>query len=360
MSRAKLSIILLNYANWSDTLECLESLTRSSYKSLSVIVVDSGSPDDSVERLCAWVDSGEDARPHSEVWRQFPTSQVQRPRTINLVQPESKPSARSLPRFADSLTIVPSGRRLGFAAGCNAGLQLALQDPEVRYLWLLNNDTVVAPDALSHLVQRANSAGESLGALGTLVADYRDPDVIQILGGGRLRRISAEPCFSGHGLPIADANAYAEDATALDYISGASLVTTPSTIHLIGGLDSTMHLYWEDTDWCTRMRASGLRLEVCLQALVWHKGHASTGGINPYTKFHNFRSAAIYMRRHRKLWLAPLVVRLSKSLVRDILAARPLDALAAIRGLSAGLRVPRAAPRRPLEDTLQGGHSAGA
>ena len=147
MSDAKLCIVLLNHENWRDTLECLESLARLSYRQLAVLVVDTGSPDDSVPRLREWVESGGDRRGSPAVWRRLPSRPTVRPRACEILDAGDHGAARSLERFADLLTIVDVDRPLGFAAGCNQGLRLALGDPEVEYVWLLNNDTVVAPDS---------------------------------------------------------------------------------------------------------------------------------------------------------------------------------------------------------------------
>jgi len=51
----KVSIIVLNWNNWKDTIECLESLYRISYTNYNIILVDNGSDDDSVEKIGEYV-----------------------------------------------------------------------------------------------------------------------------------------------------------------------------------------------------------------------------------------------------------------------------------------------------------------
>jgi len=49
----KVSIIILNWNGWEDTIECLESLYQITYPNYDVIVVDNGSEDESVDkRVC--------------------------------------------------------------------------------------------------------------------------------------------------------------------------------------------------------------------------------------------------------------------------------------------------------------------
>jgi len=47
----KIAIIILNYNNWQDTIECLESVLRNDYPNYQVIVVDNGSANNSMEYI---------------------------------------------------------------------------------------------------------------------------------------------------------------------------------------------------------------------------------------------------------------------------------------------------------------------
>jgi len=52
----KVAVIILNYNGWQDTIECLESVLRNDYPNYQVIVVDNGSPDNSMEYIKAWAE----------------------------------------------------------------------------------------------------------------------------------------------------------------------------------------------------------------------------------------------------------------------------------------------------------------
>ena len=52
----KVTIIILNYNGWKDTIECLESVLRNDYPNYQVIVVDNGSPNNSIEYIKAWAE----------------------------------------------------------------------------------------------------------------------------------------------------------------------------------------------------------------------------------------------------------------------------------------------------------------
>lgn len=52
----KVYIIIVNFYNWWDTIECLESVLRSDFFNYQIIVVDNNSPNNSLEHLKAWAD----------------------------------------------------------------------------------------------------------------------------------------------------------------------------------------------------------------------------------------------------------------------------------------------------------------
>ena len=115
----KVAIILLNYNNYRDTFNCLDSLKKLTYSNYETIVVDNNSSNDSLYYL-----------------RQ---------------------------RTDKNLTVIDSGRNGGFAFGNNIGIQKALEN-NADYIMLLNNDTLVTPDFLEKLLLCfSNSNIENVG-----------------------------------------------------------------------------------------------------------------------------------------------------------------------------------------------------
>ena len=110
MLAPKVSVILVNWNNFRDTAECLESLKQASYPNLEVVVVDNGS-------------EGDDPRLIRE-------------------------------RFGDHVYVIENDKNYGFAEVCNIGIRDALTRG-ADYVALLNNDTIVAPDFLDELVSLA-------------------------------------------------------------------------------------------------------------------------------------------------------------------------------------------------------------
>ena len=80
------------------------------------------------------------------------------------------------------LVLIQTGANLGFAGGNNAGLRYALRQGDFGFAWLLNNDTVVRPDALSDLVRRMQERPDA-GICGLTLLYYDDPAKVQACGG---------------------------------------------------------------------------------------------------------------------------------------------------------------------------------
>ena len=134
-------IVLLNWNGWRDTHACLGSLAGLDYPNYEVVVVDNASTDGS----------------EAELRKRHP-----------------------------KLTLLQSGANLGFAGGNNVGLRSALAHG-AEYVWLLNNDTLVEPDALSELVGKMQREPD-LGLCGSTLLYESQRGTVQALGGARYNR----------------------------------------------------------------------------------------------------------------------------------------------------------------------------
>lgn len=148
------SLVVAVLVNWNrpvDTIECLESLFAGDYPNIVVVVCDNGSRDDSLGQIASW------ARGQVFVheWRQrspigVPANRVC-PLDYLLLTPESSIS-REVWNFPGRLFLIDAQRNLGFAGATNLGMAFALRNAATRYIWILNNDTIVAPNCLSRMV----------------------------------------------------------------------------------------------------------------------------------------------------------------------------------------------------------------
>jgi GT2 family glycosyltransferase len=219
-SEPSVTCILVNFNGWADTLQCLQSLCRIDYGSLSLILVDNGSTDDSVARIRA----------------AFP-----------------------------EIEIIESPRNLGFGAGNNLGIRRAL-DRGAKYVWLLNNDTVVRPDTLRALIAVAE-ADPSLGAVGSVLYYAHAPRQVQAWGGGYLNLRMGTTHHFHEAVPW----------ERLEYLTAASILIPAKMFENVGLFDEQYFMYWEDTDLSMRMRRAGWKLGVAEGATLLHKEGGTIG-----------------------------------------------------------------------------------
>lgn len=288
----KVSVITLNWNGRDDTLECLASLAELEYPNFEVIVVDNGSADGSVPAFRAL---------HPEV------------------------------------TVIENGKNLGYAEGMNAGLRHAYARG-AEYLLILNNDTTVHPSLLSELVRVAET-DERIGFLSGKVYFHAEPNRLQTAG----RR--AHPLLLVHelvGWGEIDHGQY-DQLQEYDYLDDIFLLVRRRAYEVTGGYDPNFFLYYEETDWCARVRRAGFRLVYVPTARVWHKHGRSTGGDRGRNfVYYMARNQIVFIRRHSSgghwaRYLCYLGTSSPRRIVRWLRERRPDLAGAYLHGVASGL-----------------------
>lgn len=234
-------IVVLNWNGWRDTVECLASLEKLTYRNFRVIVVDNGSTDDSV----------------SKIRDLFPAA-----------------------------TVIETEKNLGFAGGCNVGIRHVLENG-AAYVWLLNNDTTVDAEALGAMVEMADG-DVKLGAVGSAIYSKAEADRLLAWGGGYINFWLGR---SRHFLGSVPND-------RIEFLTGASLLLRRAALESVGLLDEGFFMYWEDGDYCFRLRQAGWNLAVAGDSLVWHKEQGSVGKKSALLDAHFNRSAKRFFARH--------------------------------------------------------------
>lgn len=221
MTKPKVSIIILNWNGLEDTVECLESLKKITYPNYDVVVVDNGS-------------AGNDVRILRE-------------------------------RFSDYVHIIENGKNYGFAEGNNIGMRHALTQG-ADYVFLLNNDTTVAPDFLGEMVN-VGETDERIGVLGPKLYFYDEPDVLWEAG-GRINWWLGSISMYAHG----EVDVGQRDrVTETDLLSGAAMLIKRGLLDRISLLDASFFLGFEDYDFCIRAGKAGFKVVYVPSAKIWHK-----------------------------------------------------------------------------------------
>lgn len=273
-------IILLNWNGSDDTIACLESIRNLKGPSPRVVVCDNASSDDSWVKLKAYVDT----------------------------QPKL------------DVQLLQTGANLGFAGGNNVGIRCALSDPAVQYVWLLNNDTVVNPDALNALLAYMLQHPE-VGVCGSTLCYLETPKIIQAVGGKYNPWLGRSEHVLGHqSFDLAICRAV--KAEQMDYVVGASMFIRREALEKVGLLSEDYFLYCEEIDWATRMSrlAPEYKIGYSPESIVYHREGASTGANDRDKKTYQYFSDYFFITSRlkfaRKYYpLHSIVVQASMALV---------------------------------------------
>jgi N-acetylglucosaminyl-diphospho-decaprenol L-rhamnosyltransferase len=207
MSAPTLLILVVSW-NTRDLLrDCLVSLGPAAHPEWDVLVVDNASTDDSV----AMVRSG------------FPT-----------------------------VRLIENAVNVGYAVANNQGLRASA----APYALLLNSDTRATPDAIRGLIAFMDAHPEAGAVSPRLLrpdgtaqpyAFGGDPTLSYLLRRGALRVAARRPL---HDWAIAQTR-------SVDWVSGACLLVRRTAFEQVGLLDEGFFMYFEDNDWCLRLRRAG-------------------------------------------------------------------------------------------------------
>ncbi|QXE92340.1 glycosyltransferase family 2 protein [Geomonas subterranea] len=291
-------VILVNYNGWRDTLECLETLLRSEYRDFRVVVCDNGSTDNSLERIGAWAAGTEPAQVGGRYAR-LAASPLDRP--IPFVRYGKAAAEAGGDRDENApLILVECGANLGFAGGNNVGLRYALARG-CDWVWLLNNDTVVEPQALGNLVDRlAGTPGA--GICGSTLLLYGEPSRVQALGGGWYCRWLGLAWHLGRLGRWPQRVDRDQVERRMSYPVGASMLVSADFLREVGLMCEEYFLFFEELDWVLRSRGR-FRMLYAPDSVVYHKvGGAIGTSSHPGRKslacdYWNIRNRIFFTRR---------------------------------------------------------------
>jgi len=175
VSQLQVSIVVLNWNGWRDTVECLDSLRRLSQPDVQIIIVDNGSTDESCNRILEWAEAN---RKGESLCTGHNSDEVKQQEDGSTVL------------FATTgLVVIEAGTNGGYAVGNNVGIRRALGNGDCEFLWILNNDCVVEPDSLSCMLKAMSDDAQAI-ICGATIRSYREPDRILMTGGARMSYVT--------------------------------------------------------------------------------------------------------------------------------------------------------------------------
>ncbi len=272
MNDVPAAVLIPTWNGWDDTRRCLESLAVCDPAPARIVVVDNASTDETPRHILEG----------------FPGIEV---------------------RVME--------RNLGFAGAVNRGLERLLGDKECRAVLLLNNDTVVAPDAIGRLWSALEGHPEAAGVC-PLIPYVEPADRVWYAGAS----VTLWRGWVGHDHLRRPVSEVPPGVRETGYLTGAAVLLRTEDLDRIGLLDERFPFYAEDVDWSLRARQAGRRLLLVPEARVAHRVSASIGG--PFSRRKlgaKTRALLLLLRRHARPWMwltllpAGLLISLPQTLV---------------------------------------------
>lgn len=284
---SKITIAIPNWNGCEDTLECLSSLTRLSYNNYEVVVVDNGSSDNSVVRIKA----------------EFPDTHV-----------------------------IALEDNTGFTGACNTALDYADRSG-ARYIFFLNNDTVIDnEDLLSDMADHMDSQ-KSLGMLSPTVL-YNNTNRIWF-GGGDIERNTGLVKLWNQGAEYDH-----PDHTGLiecTFLAGCALFVRVELMKSVGGLYEPYFLTSEESELCIRISDMGYKLAVVRDIYMQHKVSQSMGESSPLLVYFMYRNKLIFIKRNAENIRLGDIYKISMYIARGLSSfafrGKPAQAMSLLRGV---------------------------
>ena len=282
------AIVVVNWNGVDDTIECLDSLALLAPRpEKRVLLVDNASTDGSA----------------GLIGQRFP-----------------------------NVEILETASNLGFAGGCNVGIRRAL-DLGARFVWLLNNDTRVHPQALATLVAALDSE-RTAGLAGSKIYYDADPGRLWFAGG----YFTPSGLARHRGQDQHDRRQF-DDPGLVDYITGCSLLIRAEVIRQIGPLREDYFLYWEEVDWSARAKRRGWDSMYVPSSLVWHKVGASLAQEqSPKAYYYHTRNWLDFIGHASPARLPLALGHIAAAALLSLLRGRPAMAAARMRGIADAAR----------------------
>jgi hypothetical protein len=341
-------VIIVNWNGWRDTIECLESVLRQDYESFRVIVCDNASADHSLDRIAEWARGEIAAHCVNPELRHLSYPPV--PKPVPFLRIDGREQI-ALGSRDERLFLVQTDANLGFSGGNNIGLRLALSAGDLEYSWLLNNDTVVHPEALSNLVVEMRGRPK-IGICGSKLLYYHAPETVQALGGSTYNRWTARGGCIGRGWAFTDAPSQQDVEGKMQLVFGASMFVRRSFLEQIGLLDERYFLYFEENDWAARAKGR-FGLAYCPGSIVYHKEGASIGSSEirgkPRSAFSErfaSRSRILFTRSYYPAALLTVLLAMLMSSLHRLATGQFKNFIMLVRGGFSGLVASKSRPQR--------------
>lgn len=250
MTKPSVAAVVLTWNEYEMAQRCIASLRENDYPNLEIILVDNGSRFDTITPLKT--------------------------------------------AFPD-LHIVALDKNYGFTGGCNRGLEKAFE-MKADYIFLLNNDTIVASNAITDIVNEMEQRPEAAMA-SALVLNAGDTKTIQSY---RCTIFRDKAWMSSHDVNAEWTEEF-QKTIETDFAPACAVMFRRTALETVGLFDESLFTNWEDYDLCIRLTDAGWKILVVGKAEVIHAHGMTTGLKSPFIIYYGLRNRFICLFRHGRM-----------------------------------------------------------
>lgn len=277
----KVFAIILNFnGNGEMSNKCIDSLLKTSHKNhtLTIVVIDNGSKDNSVENI---------KREHEK-----------------------------------DIILIENKINLGFSGGSNTGAEYALKNG-ADFVMFINNDTVSDRGLIDNLVRRAEP--DVIGGVVPKIyfekghefhkERYGKEDLGKVIwyAGGKMDFENL--LASNIGVDEVDHGQF-DEAYATELATGCCFLIKADVLSKVGLFDDRYFLYYEDADLTERIKKAGYKIYYEPKAMLWHISAASSGIGSELQDYYITRNRLLFGMKYASIRTKIALVRESMNLLR--------------------------------------------
>ena len=252
-SDKKIAVIIINWKKNDFTLNCIDSVLKSSYKNFKIILID------------------------NESQNSFPDE-------INK---------------SEKIQIIKNENNEGFSRANNQGIKYSIKN-RFDYVLLLNNDTLIKNDLIYSLIQQSSTLNQKI--IQPLILNYDGTKIWN--AGGKINNFfgTFETLKKGKSFKN-----FKSDKNLTEWFTGCCVLIKSEIFNHVGYFDERFFAYYEDVDYSIRLKKMGYSIALMTNSYLQHYESASSksinkreGNLSPYVHYLNIRNHILLLKKHSK------------------------------------------------------------
>ena len=249
----KIAVIIINWKKYDLTLNCIDSVLKSSYKNFKIILID------------------------NESQNSFPDE-------INK---------------SEKIQIIKNENNEGFSKANNQGIKYSIKNG-FDYILLLNNDTLIKNDLIDSLIQQSSTLNQKI--IQPLILNYDGSKIWN--AGGKINNFFGTFQILEKGKGFKN---FKKNRTYTDWFTGCCVLIKSEIFNHVGYFDERFFAYYEDIDYSIRLKKMGYSIALMTSSYLQHYESASSksmnkieGNLSPYVHYLNIRNHILLLKKHSK------------------------------------------------------------